>query len=151
MFSYAASVEVNPPGTEVVLSHEQLWRALELKAENPVAFVPGMETCKVVERFDDGFLREAVLRGKPLIERITYTAPVMVHFERKNSVGWITNIISESARGLVLTFCFSVTFPDVEPGSSDEQERGARMSKSYMQAVETTLAESRRRAVAHAL
>ncbi|KML59155.1 hypothetical protein VL15_11105 [Burkholderia cepacia] len=151
MFSYAASVEVNPPGTEVVLSHEQLWRALELKAENPVAFVPGMETCKIVERFDDGFLREAILRGKPLIERITYTAPVMVHFERKNSVGWITNTISESSRGLVLTFCFSVAFPDVEPGSQEEKERGVRMKGGYMQAVETTLAEARRRAVANIL
>ena len=66
-------------------------------------------------------------------------------------IGFDNHAISESSRGLVLTFCFSVTFPDVEPGSRDEQERGVRMSKSYMQAVETTLAESRRRAAANAL
>jgi hypothetical protein len=146
MFSYAATVEVNPPGSKQVLTHEQLWTALQMKAENPVGFVPGMESCTVTERYENGFLREAVLRGKPLVERITYTAPVVVHFERKSSDGWITNTISESERGLLLTFCFSVAFPNVIAGSHEEQEFGLSMSKNYMKAVETTLGEARRRA-----
>ncbi|SCK14915.1 protein of unknown function [Variovorax sp. HW608] len=146
MYTYAGSVEVNPPAIEQKLTHQQLWKALEMKAENPVGFVPGMESCKIVARFQNGFLREAILLGKPLLERITYTAPMVVHFERINSVGWITNTISESERGLMLTFSFSVELPDVKPGSQEEKELGAQMGKGYMLAVETTLKEARRRA-----
>lgn len=146
MFTYSASIDVNPPGSAIQLNHAQVWRGLEIKAEAAIPFVPGMTYCEVLERYDDGFLREVVIRGERLKERITFTAPNEVYFERVDSpdnAGWITNLISESDHGLLLTFTFSVRFPGVEPGSAAEKERGEGMKKTYRRAVEATLARVR--------
>lgn len=146
MFTYSASVDVNPPDASVVLTHAQVWRGLEIKAEAAMPFVPGMTHCEVLERYDNGFLREVVIRGDRMKERITFTAPNQVYFERVDSpdnAGWITNLISESDHGLLLTFTFSVRFPGVEPGSPAEKERGEGMKKNYKRAVEATLARVR--------
>lgn len=146
MFTYSASIDVNPPGSAIRLTHPQVWRGLEIKAEAAIPFVPGMTLCEVLERYDDGFLREVVIRGDRMKERITFTPPNEVHFERVDSpdnAGWITNLISESDHGLLLTFTFSVRFPGIEPGSPAEAERGEGMKKTYKRAVEATLARVR--------
>ncbi len=146
MFTYSASIDVNPPGSKIKLTHAQVWRGLEIKAEAAMPFVPGMTHCEVLEHYDDGFLREVVIRGERMKERITFTAPNQVHFERVNSpdnAGWITNLISESDHGLLLTFTFSVRFPGVEPGTEAEKEKGEAMKKTYRRAVESTLARVR--------
>lgn len=144
MYTYSSAVEVNPPGAALVLSREQLWRGLELKAASPLEFVPGMEFCEIVDRYDNGFLREVVLRGDRLREKITFSAPITVHFQRVGVPGWITNTISESKFGLLLTFSFSVAFVGIKEGSVEEQQHGARMSENYLRAIETTLATTRR-------
>lgn len=144
MYTYAATIEVNPPGAEPI-TREQLWRGLEMKAENPLDFVPGMESCSIVERYADGFLREVVLRGDRLRERITFTPMMQVHFQRVGIPGWIVNLVSESDRGLLLTFAFSVEFVGIPGGSPAEHERGERLRANYLKAVETTLATTRRR------
>jgi hypothetical protein len=146
MFTYSASIDVNPPGSAIVLTHPQVWRGLEIKAEAAIPFVPGMTHCEVLERYDDGFLREVVIRGERLQERITFTAPNQVHFLRVNSpnnAGWITNLISESEHGLLLTFTFAVRFPGVEPGTAAEKERGEGLKTNYRRAIERTLARCR--------
>ncbi len=144
MYNYAATLVVNPPGS-LALTREQLWRGLEQKAENPLDFVPGMASCEIVERYADGFLREVVLRGDRLRERITFTPMIQVHFQRVGIPGWIANIVSESEAGLLLTFAFSVSFVGIDVGSPLEQEMGERMWQNYRKAVETTLAATRRR------
>ncbi len=147
MYALAASVAVNPEGTLPRLSQDQVWHGLVMKAENAVPFVPGMESCVVIERYDDGFLREVVLRGDRFRERITLTAPVQVHFLRVGTTdhaGWVANVISESASGLLLTFTFNTNFPGVAPGSPEEATAGAAMRTSYMGAVAATLAMVRR-------
>ena len=54
MFAQSISVDVNPFGTSPILNKEQLWRGIESKAEEPVIFVPGMESSQVIERTEDG-------------------------------------------------------------------------------------------------
>lgn len=144
MYTYSASVRVNPPGVERPLDRARLWRGLELKAANPLDFVPGMEACTILERYPDGFLREIVLRGDRLRERITFTPQILVHFQRVDTPGWITNGISESEMGLLLTFTFAVEFPGIPPDTEAERAHGERMQANYLRAVETTLATSRR-------
>ena len=73
MYAISVSVEVNPPGATPALTLDKLWRGLEIKAEDPVPFVPGMEACQVVHRMDDGFVREVVVRGKIFREALTFT------------------------------------------------------------------------------
>lgn len=147
MQALSMSVDVNPAGATPVLSREQVWRGLVLKAENAVPFVPGMESCTVLERYADGLLREVVVRGDRFRERIIFTPPVQVSFERVDTLehaGWITNVLSESDRGLLLTFTFAVSFPGVEPGSGEEKGRAEAMKSSYLSAIETTLRIVRR-------
>lgn len=144
MYTYAATIPVNPPGL-APLTRAQLWRGLELKAENPIDFVPGMESCRIVERYADGFLREVVLRGDRLRERITFTPTMQVFFQRVGIPGWILNLVSESDQGLMLTFAFSVAFVGIAEGSPEERKRGEGLCANYRRAVETTLATTRRR------
>lgn len=154
MFTYSASIDVNPPGAAPVLTHAQVWRGLTIKAEAAMPFVPGMSHCEVLKRFDDGLLREVVIRGERMKERITFTPPNEVYFERVESpdnAGWITNLVSESAHGLLLTFTFSVRFPGVEPGTPAEQERGEGMKRAYRRAIERTLERVRELVLAEEL
>lgn len=148
MYALSASIEVNPAGATPILSHEQVWSGLVMKAENAVPFVPGMQACKVLERYADGLLREIVIgSGDRFKETITFTPPIQVLFERVDTdehAGWITNVISESERGLMLTFTFAVNFPGVQPGSESEKQQGQQMKSSYVKAVEATLKEVRR-------
>ena len=114
MYALSAAVAVNPPGVSPVLTADQVWRGLVMKAENALPlFGKAMEACRVVERFDDGFVREIVLRGVPMRERITLTPPVQVHFRRIEAHGydgWITNVISELDSGFSPVFTFCVGF-----------------------------------------
>jgi hypothetical protein len=147
MYSISASLEVNPAGAVPVLTREQMWRGLVMKAENALPFVKAMEECRVLERYSDGFLREIKLRGVRMTERITFTPPVEVLFERVDAQGydgWISNVISDSARGLLLTFTFSVSFPDISPGSDEEKNRGDAVKDSYLSAIASTLEATRK-------
>jgi len=142
MYAIAATREINPPGLVPVLTADQVWRGLVMKAENAVSFVHAMEHCRVLERYDDGFLREIVLRGVRMTERITLTPPVEILFERVEAQGfdgWVSNLISESERGLLLTFTFAVGFPGVAPNSAEERRRGDVVRANYLSAVDTTL------------
>jgi hypothetical protein len=117
-----------------------------MKAENAVLFVPRMQSCTVIERWSDGLLREVVNDGNRFREKITFSAPVEVLFERvgtEDNAGWITNVISESEHGLLLTFTFAVNLPGTTPGTQEERTKGEVMKDSYVGAVKATLARVR--------
>ncbi len=146
MYTLSVSVDVNPPGVAPRLTQEQVWRGLVMKAENAVPFVPRMQSCEVLERWSDGLLREVVNAGNRFREKITFSPNVEVLFERvgtEDNAGWITNVISESEHGLLLTFTFAVNLPGAAPGSDDERQKGAAMKDSYIGAVKATLARVR--------
>jgi hypothetical protein len=146
MYTLSVSVDVNPPGIAPRLTQEQVWRGLMMKAENAVLFVPRMQACTVLERWSDGLLREVVNDGNRFREKITFAPPVEVLFERvdtEDNAGWITNVISESDHGLLLTFTFAVNLPGAAPGSEEERRKGAAMRDSYVGAVKATLARVR--------
>jgi hypothetical protein len=146
MYTLSVSVDVNPPGTTQPLTQEQVWRGLMMKAENAVLFVPRMQSCEVIERWTDGLLREVVNDGNRFREKISFSPPVEVMFERVDNeanAGWITNVISESDHGLLLTFTFAVNLPGAKPGTEEERVKGAAMRDSYVGAVKATLARVR--------
>jgi hypothetical protein len=147
MHTLSVAVDVNPQGASPRLSQEQVWRGLMMKAENAVLFVPRMQSCTVIERWADGLLREVVNDGNRFREKISFTPPVEVLFERvdtADNAGWITNVISESEHGLLLTFTFAVNLPGVAPGTPEERQKGAAMRESYVGAVKATLARVRK-------
>jgi hypothetical protein len=149
VFAFSAAVDVNPPGATPVLERAAVWRGLVMKAENALPFVPGMQSCTVLEHHAGGLVREVVVRGERFIERVTFTPEVAVLFERTDPArdapaGWITNVISESEHGLLLTFTFAVVLPEARPGSADEQQGADVMKASYVEAIKATLAAMRR-------
>jgi hypothetical protein len=140
MYALSHAIIVNPAGAFPVLNRQQVWRGLVMKAENAVPFVPGMEACVVVARHDKGLLRDVTIRGESLREKISFTPEVQVLFERIDSPGgWITNVISDSDQGLLLTFTFAVRFPGLQEGSPEEHAKGEEMKGSYVAAVAATL------------
>jgi|SRR5689334_14571504 hypothetical protein len=146
MYTLSVAIDVNPPDIAPRLTQDQVWRGLVMKAENAVLFVPRMQSSTVLERWSDGLLREVVNDGHRFREKITFTPTVEVLFERvgtEDNAGWITNVISESEHGLLLTFTFAVNLPGAAPGTAQERAKGAAMRESYVGAVRATLARVR--------
>ena len=146
MYTLSVAIDVNPLGVVPILTKEQVWRGLVMKAENAVLFVPSITSCEIVERHAQGFLREVVIGADRFREEITLTPQVEVLFERvgtESNAGWITNVISESEHGLLLTFTFAVNIPGTEPDTPAEKKRGEEMRDSYVGAVKATLARVR--------
>lgn len=141
MYAVSVSMEVNPPGVKPMLTLDKLWRGLELKAEDPVPFVPGMESCTVIERMDDGFLREVVVRGQTFREILSFTPPVQIRFERVEGEesGWIMNTLSEGPTGLLLTYTIALNFIGVWPGTEEEKDKGNEVLFNYANALRQTL------------
>lgn len=53
------------------LDRSRIWTVMQQKAADPLEFVPMITESKVVERYDDGFLREVVFFGRDrVLERI---------------------------------------------------------------------------------
>jgi hypothetical protein len=142
VYTMAYSLPVNPPGTGVVLTRERVWDGLVMKAENALPFVPSMQECTVLERFAGGLVRRVVVNDETWIERITFTEPVQVLFERTDAAGapagWIANVLSESEAGLLLTFVLNVV---TDPG--DARARGEAMKTQYVGAIDATLRKTR--------
>ncbi len=143
MFALSYTINVNPSGVEPVLSREQIWRGLVMKAENALPFVPGMTRCNVIERTGNQILREVTFAGNSHRERITLHPPVQVHFERIGENGFIENTISDSEQGLLLNFTFGLNFPGTDPGSDEERNKGEGMRHAYVAAVDATLSRVR--------
>ncbi|MFG2877641.1 AtaL-like protein [Streptomyces sp. NPDC048337] len=51
-------------GAEQGLDPEEVWQGMLRKAENPVPFIAGITDCRVLERHDDGLLREITVAGQ---------------------------------------------------------------------------------------
>jgi len=122
-----------------------------LKAENPVPFLDAMSACNVIERGDNWLLRDFTLRGEDMQERVTFEPEERVTFVRTKSsaMGTVMNeIVETNDCEIGLRFTFSFDVEGLEDGSVEEAEFADRMSKSYFQGVESTLAELRRRVTA---
>lgn len=150
MFTVSRTLKVNDTPGAPTLKRGDVWRGLMMKAENPVPFVAPMERCTVVERGDNWLLRDIHLRGEDMQERVTFEPERRVTFERTKSsaMGSILNEIVEGEEsedgGLGLKFTFSLEMEGIAPGSDAERDIADRMADSYLDAVNTTLAEIRR-------
>src|SRR5437764_13040243 len=101
MFTMTRSVPVNDRSDPDIplLNRDQLWKGLELKAENALPLVPIMTKCDAIERGDNYLVRDIIFRGEPARERVTFYAKRMVHLARLSgsTLGTIKNEIDEDA------------------------------------------------------
>ncbi|MDK1472623.1 SRPBCC family protein [Streptomyces sp. 549] len=64
---------------------DQVWEGLLHKAENPSPYVPAVTACRVLERYDDGFLREITVRDADRVqERVSFEDHERVVFRPVN-------------------------------------------------------------------
>ena len=149
MFSVDKSVAVNANPGEISLSRSQVWQGLLMKAENALPFVAAMTGCKVLSRDGNTLIREVVLKGETMQEKITFTPERQVRFDRLSgpAKGFILNEIQEDAKqGLMLRFTFTFEMDGMPHGSEAEKNFAANMEKDYLSAVQATVNAIRRTA-----
>lgn len=146
MISVSTAVPINPPGEDVVLTRDDVWRGLVLKAENALPFVPAMTRCDVKSRTDSVIEREIEFRGERFGERITFDPKKQVTFVRTSGsvLGTIRNDIEEEDGDLRLRFSFDLELQGVEAGSDAEKDYEETMRDDYLKAAGATLAAIRR-------
>ena len=136
-----------------VLTRDDVWAGLVMKAQNALPFVPKMEKCDVVEQRENFLLRDIRFAGDDLREAVTLTPKTSVEFRRVQGrvLGVITNEILENSDGeLELKFSFALEIEGAEPGSREERGYEANMRDAYLGAVAATLGAIRRTAMQRA-
>ncbi len=118
-------IEINDPGNPLleVLSREQLWQGLLYRVENPLPFLPGLESCAIIERNADHLVRQLDFGPAVIEDHVTLALNQWVCFEIKPSEshagGSLTITIEEPASNhLFLRFAYRTTLSDA-PGSED--------------------------------
>jgi hypothetical protein len=92
--------------------------------ENPLPFLPGLESCTIVERSDDHLLRELDFGPATIQDRVTLAAGEWVRFDivpnAQHAGGSLTIRIEEPEPGfLFLRFAYTTTFA----ANSNSEER----------------------------
>lgn len=142
MISVAKELKVNPDQAGLApLSRSDLWKGLKMKAENALPFVKGMSKCDVVEKTENGLIRDIEFQGKPARERITFYPEKKVVFLRLSgdADGIIVNEILGADDDLRVRFSFAFQLTAAESGSPEEEELRQTMETAYVAAVEATL------------
>jgi hypothetical protein len=155
MIELRRAVAVNDPGDPElpVLTRDDVWDGLVMKAQNALPFVPKMEKCDVVEQRDNFILRDIRFGGDDLREAVTLTPKSKVEFRRVAGrvLGVITNrILEDDGSGLELEFGFKLEIEGVEAGSQEERDYEGNMRDAYMGAVVATLGAIRKMALQRA-
>ena len=112
-------IQINDPHNPLIppLSRRQVWRGLLHRVEDPVPFLPGLETCVIVERHADALLRQLDFGQAVIRDRVTLIEGQWVRFEIQPSPGHpggsLTITIEEPEPGaLFLRFAYQTSLPD---------------------------------------
>jgi hypothetical protein len=76
-------IEINDANSPWIdpLTRAQLWRGLVWRAEQPVSFVVGLDSCEIVERLPDGVRRELRFGDLRIADRVTYEPLEWVRYD----------------------------------------------------------------------
>lgn len=112
-------VIVNEPANPLIadLSREELWFGLLCRAEDPRPFLPGLESCTIVERSDSVLIRELQFGKLRIRDRVELTPMKSVSFDsertEEHAGGRLTITIEEpEPEALVLRFVYRTTLPE---------------------------------------
>lgn len=149
MIYSTATVPVNPEG-EVVLTRDQAWAGLVLKARDARLFLPpGLCTrCDVVEESDTHIVREATIGGQDVREIIVFEPERKVSFFQATGPreGVIVNeLFEDDAGALQLKFYGYLGLRGKTPGGPEEQAEQAVFDsdQGYKAALLSTLKKTR--------
>lgn len=127
-------IQINDPLNPLLqsLSREQLWEGLMARVENPLPFLPGLESCEIIERSEAGLTRALKFGQTTIHDRVTSVAGEWVCFEvvpgQGHAGGSLTITIEEpSPSVLFLRFAYRTSLPEASDG---EEMRYAEYVKS---------------------
>lgn len=149
MIYSTATVPVNPEG-EPVLTREQVWKGLELKARDARLFLPASlcTKCEVTEESATHFVRDATIAGSDLREIIILEPQRKVTFfqatgPREGAI--INELFEDDAGALQLKFYCYLGLRDKKPNGPEEQaeQRQFDSDKGYKAALLSTLKRTR--------
>lgn len=110
-------IAINDPGNPLIvpLTRQQLWDGLLHRVENPLPFLPGLESCTVVERTESYLLRALDFGPAQIQDKVTMDEAHWVRFEilpsEQHAGGSLTITIEEPEPGyLFLRFAYTTTF-----------------------------------------
>ncbi len=112
-------VEINDLANPVVmdLTREEVWFGLLYRAEDPAAFLPGLERCEIVSRGERELVRDLDFGARVLRDRVTFEPLEWMCFEvapgADHAGGRLTILIEEPAPGaLFLRFQYRTTLAE---------------------------------------
>lgn len=75
-------IQINDPENPLIeaLSRDQVWQGLLYRVENPVPFLPGLESCTILERQANELLRELDFGPAVIRDRVTIAEGDSVRF-----------------------------------------------------------------------
>lgn len=109
-------LQINDPENPLIepLSRQQLWQGLLHRVENPVPFLPGLESCTILEREANALLRELDFGPASIQDRVTLAESHWVRFDivpsETHAGGSLQITIEEPEPGfLFLRFVYETT------------------------------------------
>ena len=101
MITVDKTLPVNPDksGNVPILTRDQVWAGLMMKVNDALPFVPLMTKCEVIERLENGLIRDIIFDGMELQEKIIFYPKEKVEFLRVGTgeeMGTIWNEIFEA-------------------------------------------------------
>ena len=134
---------VNPPESRPVITHAQLWSAMQRKIRYAQEFVPIIASCEVISEEADPaggdakvVTRDVVFKdgqgakdqgGKPLREVVKSYYPAKVDFHQPDGAV-VQNCITigtdaDGTEMLYLSYMFEYRFPELESGGEEAKKR----------------------------
>ena len=109
-------VVINQPGNPAIplLTREELWFGLLCRAEDPRAFLPGLERCDIIERQEHMLVRDLHFGALVVRDRVVLEPMTSVRFEAERTEqhdGGLLTISIEEPRPdeLTLRFLYETT------------------------------------------
>jgi hypothetical protein len=75
-------IEINDPASPWIapLTRDILWHGLVWRAQHPVSFVVGLDSCEILERLPDGMRRELRFGELRVVDRVIYEPPRRIRY-----------------------------------------------------------------------
>ena len=109
-------LQINDPENPLIepLSRQQIWQGLLHRVENPLPFLPGLESCTILERQVNSLLRELDFGPASIQDRVTLAESQWVRFDivpsETHAGGRLTITIEEPEPSfLFLRFAYETT------------------------------------------
>ena len=131
-------IAITDPGNPLVvpLTREQIWNGLLQRVENPLPFLPGLESCAILERTSEALLRELDFGPATIRDRVTMAEAQWVCFDivpSPSSAGGSLTINIEEPQPGFLFLRFAYRTPLASTPDSEERAYLEYVKSAYHQ------------------